>query len=496
MLAAALLAWAVITPGMRGPDEPNHVAVAVDLFETGAYPPPGTAPFPASVRASYPWFGFPGAAEVFSSAGPVGALPDDAPTLRDLRDENPTADAAMTNQITQHPPLYYLALAGAIHAFGLADVPVTQAILALRLVTAAMLLPIPALIATTCRRLRLPPAAILAASFIPAAWIQFAHINVLVGNGALLALTCTLALALMVRVVTGDLTVRTGVALGFALAAALWTKGYALALLPLAIFVYLWRWRADRARIWPPMLAGAAVAALGLVWYVGALLVHGSLQPTAGPPKVIVFAWEPLLTWIGVFARDLSGSMWMNLGWLETPIRPAALHIAASLIALALAAYGAWRLRDRPAVIVLLVGAILLTVLIFAVGSARHWLWNGTIRAAQGRYLHGAVLAVAVMIAAGLPRARWIAVAAPSAAALSVLAGAVFGVRHFWEDASLSYVVAAWPAGGIVLVLAVMLLIGGIIVGTVAASRLPPSGSRSRTVDDIARDGAATARSG
>ncbi|GAB3603780.1 DUF2142 domain-containing protein [Microbacterium aureliae] len=472
MLAAALLSWAVVTPGMRGPDEPNHIATAVELFETGEYPPPGTSPFPVSVRASYPWFGFPGAQEVFPSAGPVGTLPAEPPSLSELRIAGEaTADASVTNQITQHPPLYYILLAGSIHALSLEETAVTGAVMIMRLLSGALLLPIPALVGATCRRLGLPPTAQLVAMFVPAAWIQFSHINALVGNGSLLILASTVSLALMVRVATGDMRVRTALMLGGALACALWTKGYALALLLPALLAYAWRWRADRGRIWLPMLSGALVTCLGLIWYVRALISQGTLQPTAHPDRVIPFAWEPLVPWLGRFAHDLSGSMWMNLGWLETPVQPAALHIAASLGAIAIGAIGVWRLRRRPVVVIILLAAIALTLAIFAVGSARHWLWNGTIRAAQGRYLHGTVLAFAVLIAAGLPRRRWVAIGAPALAALAVVAGVVFGVRHFWQDASILRAAEAWPAGGAALAVAAALLLGSLAAGTVAALR-------------------------
>ncbi|GAA1469834.1 phospholipid carrier-dependent glycosyltransferase [Microbacterium thalassium] len=472
LLAGALVAWAVVAPGYRGPDEPQHVSAVIDLALESAYPPPGTAPLDPGVRGSYPWFGFAGATDYSGIDVTVGALPNDAPSLNELRELSPEADAGLRNQITQHPPLYYLYLAGVVHLLSLADAPITTAVLVLRLASALLLLPIPWLIVVTAYRLRLSPSAAFIAAMIPAAWVQFVHIGAVVGNGTMLALTTSAAVALLIRVVTGDLTVRTSVGLGFALSAALLSKGFALPLLPLAVFAYLWRWRTDRARIWKPMLIGAAVSLIGCSWYVASFLRFGTLQPMSRSVE-FEFSASALLEWIPRFLTALSSSMWMNLGWLETPPQPPILHLAVSATVGVLVILGTWAMRRLPGALVVLHGSWALPLLIFGYGSARSWLYAGTIRAAQGRYLQLAVIAVAVLIVASIQWSRWMVSAAPALCTVAIVFGVIFGIRHFWATPTLASVAGAWPGGTAAFVTAGALLVAGSAVGTFVALRIP-----------------------
>ncbi|WES62897.1 hypothetical protein P0L94_10540 [Microbacter sp. GSS18] len=475
LLAAALLAWAVVTPGFRAPDEPNHVSAVIDLALEGEWAEPNTAPLDSGMRASYEWFGFPGVSKMFSDGGPVSAamLPPDAPSLAELRGgPAPEIDAEQTNQITQHPPLYYAYLALWLHAFSLDEAPVTTMLLVLRLASALLLLPIPALLAWTATRIGLPPTAALIAAVVPAAWVQFTHIGATVNNGALLVLASTVFLAMLVRVVTGDLRMRIAVIAGAALAVALLTKGFALALAPLGPVAYLWRWRADRARIWRPFIVAAAIALTGFSFYVYTLMQYGTLA-TVSRATEFTYTWDRFAGWTVAFVEEVSKSMWMNLGWLETPLRPSILHYAVSIGALALIVYGSWLLRRSPGLVVILNGAWVLTLIMFAIPSLRTWLWNETIRAAQGRYLQQAVLALAILIAVALARPRWISLAAPGVAAAAVVGGLWWGTRHFWVSEALFDPADAWPAGRIILGIAGILLMAGTAVATGAALRLP-----------------------
>ena len=62
----------------------------------------------------------------------------------------------------------------------------------------------------------------------------------------------------------------------------------------------------------------------------------------------------------GAYAResllDLSGSLWANLGWLNTPL-PTPLHLTATIAAIAAMVAGSWRLRRNLPVLAVLYGA-------------------------------------------------------------------------------------------------------------------------------------------
>ncbi|WP_353809727.1 DUF2142 domain-containing protein [Agromyces sp. SYSU T00194] len=481
MLAGALLAWSLTTPGYRGPDEPQHVSTALRLATGGGYPAPATAELDDGVRGSYEWFGFPDASSVFETAGPVGALETaSAPSAAALRaGGGPYADDGLLDQMTQHPPAYSAYLTAWVWAFGLDDAPVHTMLLVLRLASALLLLPIPWLIAASARAAGLPPTAQLVGAFLPAAWMQFVHIGGVVNNGTLLALASSVYLWLLVRVVGGDLRVRTALGVGAALSLALLTKGFALALIPLGPIAYLAALRRHGRAAWVGMAVAAGIAMIGTAWWLRNLVVFGAIQPTGNSDRATPpIDADALLEWAPRFLHDLSASLWLNLGWLETPL-PDALHVAASLAVLAALVFGSWRLRASPMLLVVLHGAWILPMVVFALGSGRAWLLDGIVRAAQGRYLHMSVLALALLLAAALARPRWIAVVAPVAAALSVVAGVGYGISHFWAPATPATVATAWPGGSALLAASALLLVVGAVLGVVAGRRaavLPEAG--------------------
>ncbi|GLI29121.1 hypothetical protein ARHIZOSPH14_33630 [Agromyces rhizosphaerae] len=475
VLAGALLAWALATPGYRGPDEPQHVSTALRLATGGGYPDPVSTRIDDGVRGSYEWLGFPSASTIFDNGEPVG--PNEAeslPSTGELRAAGgPYPDEGLLDQMTQHPPGYSAYLATWVQVFGLDDAPVNTLLLVLRLASALLLLPIPWLIAATVRTLGMSPTAQVVGAFLPAAWIQFVHIGGVVNNGTLLALAASVYVWLLVRVLGGDLRVVTALGVGAALAVALLTKGFALALVPLGPFAYVVAARRHGRGAWIGMAVAAVTATVGLAWWIRNLVVFGTLQPTgsSGSPAPAVEA-DALLEWAPRFLRALSGSMWMNLGWLETPIVPGALHLAASLLVLAGLVLGSWRLRRGVAELVVLHCAWLLPVCVFALGSARSYLVSGSVVAAQGRYLHMAVLALAVLLAAALARPRWFALAAPAVAVVSVVAGLAYGLRHFWDPATPATVASWWPGGAAMLVASAALLLTGLALGLLAGARI------------------------
>ncbi len=147
---ALLLGWLQLTPLYRAADEPTHADLVLRLRDGGSYAAPGTLDVDPRVRASFPL------TDLSTAERPE--LPDHFPLPlsstdvppRDLSyDELPAAQglAPYRNQMTQHPPLYYLLLAGGsrlLPGFGGWSFPVQLG--ALRLLSALLLLALPAVL--------------------------------------------------------------------------------------------------------------------------------------------------------------------------------------------------------------------------------------------------------------------------------------------------------------------------------------------------------------
>lgn len=470
LLAAVLTAWALLMPPYQAPDEPQHVSTALRLATGGGYPDPGEALIDDGVVGSFEHVGFPGlgsenwarvrAGEALrpSSADPLGA-----PSFRDLQAEGNYSDLDLRDQMTQHPPGYYVYLAAWTRVLGLDTWPVGAALLVLRLASALLVLPLPYLIVVVGRRLSLPVPARLAAALVPVAWVQFLHISSSVNNGTLLVTTTALVTALAMTVAGGDLRKRTGAALGAALSVALLSKGFALTLLPVVALAYGIAFRRRGTAQWAGAVTALSLSLPGLGWWVANLLRFGSVQPNgsttpAGPRH----GQDPdLVTWLRLFLDTLSETMWSNLGWLATPL-PAPVHLVLTAAAVALVVAGSWRLRHLGGGLVLLHAAWLLPLGLVAYGSADLYLDVGVLRAAQGRYLQVGVLTFAVVVAAALPGRRWIAAVAPWGTALCVAAGTLYAFKRFWDPSTLGNVSSWWAHGDALLVSAAVVAAGSL----------------------------------
>ena len=117
-LAGLLTMWAVVAPTYRASDEPMHVSTTMRLAESGRYPAPGRALMDPAVLASYRWVNYFGATDRAPKLERAARLAH-PPSMAALGAPDARRPRTAVDQMTQHPPAYYLVLAGAVRALRL-----------------------------------------------------------------------------------------------------------------------------------------------------------------------------------------------------------------------------------------------------------------------------------------------------------------------------------------------------------------------------------------
>lgn len=474
VFAAVLFSYSVAVPFYRAPDEATHIDMV--LFAAGDEPWPFTGGHKISRRVSVS----------FEVVRWTHGDPYDNPPLR--RDEAPPRPrpafaelardvwSSLGNQQAQHPPLYYNLLAGA-HAAGEALTPqpwsFDETAGFLRLVNAAMVLPLPLLIWTTARRLGADPSVGVAAAAVPLGIPVLTHIGAAVNNDNLLVLLVGIATWLTARVLTGDRSPVTAIVLGGVGGLAMLTKGFALFIPLWLLVVYaLAAWRApDRRTALATGEVGvgalALATAVGGMWWLRNLVVLGMIQPSlARPPPADPDFVPSVSEWLAVFVPRLNARFWGELGWRHVSLPEPVMWAATALVAAGILVAAVRRLgvMRHGAAALLVPFAGILPIVVY--GSWSHYAGSGVMAGANGRYLFPAVVGVAVAAAAGWAHmlgawARWLPLAVVAAAG-AMQALAVQGVLlRFWgpaeaasERASAAALLAwaPWPPGVVVTV--------------------------------------------
>ena len=507
--AALLVGWLQLTPLFRAADEPAHVDLVLRLADGGSYAAPGTLDLDPQVRASFPLAGLSTAERPeLAALFPLPLTTTEVPERSASFDELPV-DERLTpypNQMTQHPPLYYLLLAGlsrVLPGFDGWSFPVQLGVL--RLLSAGLLLPVPLLAATAARRLGAGRPVCVTAAVLPLAVPQLAHVGASVTNDALLVLLGGAAALPLLAVSRGDTSRRTAAGLGVLLGLALLTKAWAVGLLAWAALAYglalLGPARADRVRA---VTSGALAAGVALLvggwWWVANVVRYGALQPqgaTAFPERDV--DTDLLVFTEGVVTR-LTASTWGNFGWLELRIPEPAQYAGASVLLLGLV-LAVGRRSTAPwgrAAAATALAAFCVQVAVVYQQSLKNYLRGGYFAGLQGRYLFAFVAVLAALAAVGLaglpPRARraLAPLLALAAAAAMQLGGVTTALQGFWgaDDVGLRRAVAvqaAWaPFPGPVLAAAVLAgaLAAALLVAVLVADRRRPARSRPLPVLD------------
>ena len=489
---ALLLGWLQLTPLYRAADEPTHADLVLRLRDGGSYAAPGTLDVDPRIRASFPL------ANLSTAERPE--LPDHVPLPfastdvppRDVPyDQLPAAQdlPPYANQMTQHPPLYYLLLAGEsrlLPGFGGWSFPVQLG--ALRLLSALLLLPLPALAAAAARRLGAVPAVATAAALLPLAVPQLAHVGASVNNDVLLVLLGAAVAVPLLGVSRGDVSRRTAVVVGVLLGLALLTKAWAVGLLAWAGLAYLLALlgpaRTERGRaVGSGLLAAGLAMVVGGWWWVANVVRFGALQPQGLAPFPARETDPDAVAFVLGVLRRLTASTWGNFGWLEVQLAEPVRVTAAVVVTAALALAVARRLDEpwaRPAAAVAL-AAFCLQLAVVGQQSLKNYLRGGYFAGLQGRYLYAFVGVVAALVAIGLARVvprRVLPLVALVAAVVLQAVGAATALDGFWwadgEGLRRALAVqAAWAPFPRV----VSLLTAGVAVACAAllAARLLPS---------------------
>ncbi|MGC0252233.1 hypothetical protein [Pseudactinotalea sp. Z1748] len=271
---ASLLLWSVLLPTFRSADESWHVSAAYYQLETGDWP--GFQQMPELwwvIDATPPGHGD---YEPLPAQVPPGA---DA-SFTERRDETVATSGPATNRAGQHPPLYY-GLLGMVIEVAPSQVPAAQTVWTLRLVSVALLGPLPLLLAHGARRLGGNRPVLIIAAALPLTVPQLGALGGAVNNDNLLIAAAGATTVLVTHTLSGDLRYRITALTGLALAVALLSKAFALVLVPFVVLAYLVAGRrfgrfGDAVR---GLALTGAVAALGGWWWVVNLLRYGTVQP-------------------------------------------------------------------------------------------------------------------------------------------------------------------------------------------------------------------------
>ncbi|MGW2095631.1 DUF2142 domain-containing protein [Promicromonospora sukumoe] len=509
--------WAVLTPVFRAPDEPQHLNSVLRLAYGGGWPPAGEAPISAVVDRARQQAALdtdvPGRPfdrpdhDAFVDGAPV---PDDervrvdadgvrSPAPDDVRAGADRSD--VVDQMTQHPPLYYAVGAVALRAVGLAEARWDGQLLALRLLDALFLLPVPLLAAAVVRRLTGSRAAALVAAsftlFVP----QVGHILGSVTNDSLAVLSGAVATFACVLVVRGDVRARTAIGLGAAVGIGLLTKVMAVFALPMIVGAYLMAPGARGRRATGALVAGGVAFAVGGWWWLRNLLVHGVVQPVGIPQRFEPAEHQGIWYFVRTAVTQLTRSFFGNFGWLEVripdPVFWSATCAIATLVVVALV-----RRRDvRRAlfVVLLLPAGLWLGVL---VNAWPEYAETGVIVAVQGRYLFAGLVGLATGAALGAfallgPRlgktVPWVVVAGCAAA----VAGLAYGFWGFYQGPGQSVADAATRWAGWSPLTGAQLVLVGVAVSAVGVAALVAAVRfacvTSRTARSASADDTATA---
>jgi 4-amino-4-deoxy-L-arabinose transferase-like glycosyltransferase len=437
LFVATMVLWTVVTPSFRSPDEPQHVNSVVRLTEGGGWPAPGEAYMsPEVLRAKTlsgfsavdgqlgNWWGgtlLPGvrpeipAAELLYFAlysdqqpRPQGErLPFSA-----LEPTRPVDVSLHPDQMSQHPPLYYAVTAAVVELVGADEWRFDRELALMRLVSVALVAPLPLLAWSAAVRLSGRRRVADVAAVLPLAIPQLAAQGGSVTNDALVVALGAVLTVLLVRALTGDGSWRTTVGVGLVLGLGLLTKGTLLVAVPVVGVALVLAGRRVLALSWSSTLLRLGVAwglafVIGGWWWVLNVLRYGTLQPSGwnqdyAAGLVVDRPRDSLLGFVPPFSEKLTTTFWGNFGQLELALPlPLAVVLSVVLFACVLAAFRRRCAGTRIGFAVLLAMPLLTLVLVAVQTYAGH-LDNGQYGGIQGRYLYGGLVAVLAAAAVGI----------------------------------------------------------------------------------------------
>ena len=372
---ASAAGWAMTTPALHVPDEPQHLAYAQYLAETGKLPRPiSGAVFSAEEAQLFAGVRFNQVAGNRDGRPPWTAERS-AQVESAIVGADRLSDGASSNT-TNNPPLYYAA--EALPYWLGSGRNLLDRLLLMRLLS-AVLAGLTAAFVLLCVREVLPgaPWAAGAGALAFAVSPLFGFISGGVNNDAGLFAASAALLWLVARALRRGLDARTAAGIGAAFGLGLVTKATMLGFAPGLIVVaaiLLRRSRAaeERVTLLKRIAAAAGVAAAPVIAYVALNrltwdrpLWSGGVAGTpagdvgsATPNGFVSYLWQFYLPQLPFMDDQQTGLPLFNVwfkgligryGWLDTVFPARAYDVAAILFAgiLALAARAAWHRRDR-----------------------------------------------------------------------------------------------------------------------------------------------------
>lgn len=493
--AGVLLCYATVFPSFRAPDEAQHIDLAHLLATELTYPDWDEREVSPEVSRALHLVDF----HTGSRSLTLASAPDRAgrPTFEELA--QPPRPGSI-NQLTQHPPLYYVYLGLTARATDLVlpgdplaawDLEVWS----YRLASVAMTMALPFAIWATARRLRLSRPVAMAATLVPMAIPQVMHIGASVNNDALSNLSWWIATPLVLALGSGDLRVRTSIAAGAVTGVGMLTKQPGLLIAVWVALAIAIGWRRSRVAL-PVAARSAAVSGIVAVgiggwWWIRNVVAFGQLAPSRfrellpagrGPGRdlqafVETWAWRNMITF------------WGGFGMTDFRLPTA---LCALLTAVAAACIGAALVARRTGIPVgdrlLLLTPLVLLAGTTGVNSLQFYRQTSFVAGAQGRYWFGALVGASLLIASGLgavvrQRSRWLPPAVAGVALLLQASTGRLALERYYGNAGESLMqqlvtMRAWsplPPPLLYLILVLSLLASGV---TLLALTLRPASHR------------------
>jgi small subunit ribosomal protein S36 len=433
---AILVAYSLLVPLFRAPDELQHVDLVIASRTTPGYGDFDSTFVDARVAAGAAIVGRPALASTGQTADALERQ------LRPTLDELGPAAPAGRNQQTQHPPLYYTSL-GAVSTVVTTMIPgertwsFDRLVYLLRMLNVALLAGVPAITYLTGRRLGVSVRSSVLACLLVIAVPQLAHIGSSVNNDNMTVLLASLATLGAAAVTTGDLRRRRALGLGAVVGLALLTKATAFVLAPMVVLAYALHLRTDaRLAVIRLAQAGGVALALGGWWWVKNVVQHGSVQPS-DPFWLVPQDVDPVVgDWAERFFYLLPVRFWGHFGLLEVKLNRTLVTVGTTIVlGSMLVALARTKTRAKAAVVLIpLAGSLLLVA---RKTWSRYLLVGRPIPGIQGRYLFvgivGMMVSVGQAVEALPARARRHAPLAGAALVVTMHGAAVAQlVRRFW----------------------------------------------------------------
>lgn len=465
-----LVVTSVVYPTYRAADESAHVDMVLAVGRAEGYPAVGERRLSRRVVASYSVVGYEeGRIEPLAAAAATPRA--ERPAFAEL---GPDSASRVPQQMAAHPPLYYVVAAAAVSTVtalvpAAHDWPFDQLVGFLRLLSAALLAPLPWLAYRCAERLRAPAPVALTAALVPLAIPGVTHVGAAVTNDALLVTLMGVLTVAAVSIARGDLRRRTALGAGLVAGLALLTKGFALFVPALLLGAYALA--AVRHRRWVALARGAvalvAAAASGGWWWIRNLVVAGTVQPAGLPSPAPPTGFSPdVWSWLPYYLGRLNRSFWFGPDLVSPGTPPIDLLATGVLVVVCVVAFAAHRAAGQaPDDLGILLVPLAGVGAIVTFGAWRVYARSGLPLAIHGRYLYSGVAGMAVLAALGAGASardavRWLPLTA--LAAVTVMQGTAWGLAlsTYWAPPAGPEGVAAvlawspWPAALTVLALA------------------------------------------